>query len=74
VWLGVAALVATSFHSAQALSTKEVGTMAEAIAIRIEGQNPGSVVLIIVRETPIFALKQLVFERARGMCEYCCTA
>jgi serine protease Do len=46
ILIGVAALVATPFQSAQALSAKEVGTIAEAITVRIEGQNPGSGVLI----------------------------
>ncbi|QUY46138.1 serine protease [Acaryochloris marina] len=44
--LGVAAIVATPFQSAQALSATEVGTIAEAVTVRIDGQNSGSGVII----------------------------
>lgn len=44
--LGVAAIVATPLQSAQALNATEVGTIAEAVTVRIDGQNPGSGVII----------------------------
>lgn len=44
--LGVAAIVATPFQSAQALNATEVGTIAEAVTVRIDGQNSGSGVII----------------------------
>lgn len=44
--LGIAAMVATSFQSAQALSAREVGKIAQGVTVRIEGQNPGSGVLV----------------------------
>lgn len=43
---GVVALVAFPFSPAQALSVSEVSTLAEAITVRIDGQNSGSGVLI----------------------------
>ncbi len=46
IFLGVAALVSAPFQVAQALSAPEISTIAEAITVRIEGQNPGSGVLI----------------------------
>ena len=44
--IGVAALVAFPFSPAQALSVTEISTLAETITVRIDGQNPGSGVLI----------------------------
>jgi len=44
--LGVAAIIATPFQTAQALNSAEVSSIAEAITVRIEGQNPGSGVII----------------------------
>lgn len=45
-FFGIAALVATPFQIAQALSATDVSTIAEAITVRIDGQNSGSGVLI----------------------------
>ena len=42
----VATIVATPLHTAQALNSAEVSTIAEAITVRIDGQNPGSGVII----------------------------
>lgn len=42
----IAAFIAVPFQSAQALSSPEVSAIAEAITVRIEGQNPGSGVII----------------------------
>lgn len=44
--LGIPVIVATPFHPAQALSSAEVSAIAEAITVRIDGQNPGSGVII----------------------------
>jgi tetratricopeptide (TPR) repeat protein len=46
VVLTATTLVATHFQAAQALDNTEIGAIAEAITVRIEGQNPGSGVLI----------------------------
>ncbi|NJN39191.1 MAG: tetratricopeptide repeat protein [Acaryochloridaceae cyanobacterium CSU_3_4] len=44
--IGAVVLVASSFQPVQALSSTEISAIAEAITVRIEGQNPGSGVLI----------------------------
>lgn len=44
--LGVAAIVAAPFQTAQALNSTEVSEIAEAVTVQIEGQNSGSGVII----------------------------
>jgi len=46
VFFGVAALISTPFHTALALSPQEVGTIAQAVTVQIDGPNSGSGVLI----------------------------
>lgn len=46
IGLGMAALVIAPYQEAQALNSSEVSKIAKSITIRIEGQNPGSGVII----------------------------
>lgn len=45
-FFGIASLVASPFQFAQALSATDVNNIAEEVTVRIDGQNPGSGVII----------------------------